>query len=102
VGRASVSVKSRSLSKFDIYFPRVRDVVAKTLNMPANLAQTRITLNTLLKRDLKCSPQSCHAVLNALATEFPGQFEPEMFKQAFLGYLDLLITDIIRAIKTQA
>jgi tetratricopeptide (TPR) repeat protein len=102
VGRPSVSVKSRTLSKFDIYFGRVRDVVAKTLNMAPSLAQTRITLNTLLKRDLKCSPQACMAVLNALATEFPGRFEPEMFKQAYLGFLDLLITDIIRAIKTDA
>ena len=58
VGKPAVSVKSRSLSKFDIYFPRVRTVVAKTLNMAPQLAQTRITLNTLLKRDLKCSPQS--------------------------------------------
>lgn len=102
VGKPAVSVKSRSLSKFDIFFPRVRAVVAKTLNMAPQLAQTRITLNTLLKRDLKCSPQACASVLNALATEFPGQFEPEMFKQAYLGYLDLLITDIIRAIQTDS
>jgi tetratricopeptide (TPR) repeat protein len=102
VGKPSVSVKSRSLSKFDIFFPRVREVVSKTLNMAPGLAQTRITLNTLLKRDLKCSPQTCATVLNALAKEFPGQFEPEMFKQAYLGYLDLLITDIIRAIQTDS
>ena len=102
VGKPAVSVKSRSLSKFDIYFPRVRDVVARTLKMAPGLAQTRITLSTLLKRDLKCTPQGCQAVLNALRAEFPGQFDPQMFKQAYLGFLDLLVTDIIRAIQTNS
>lgn len=102
VGKPAVSVKSRSLSKFDIYFPRVREVIARTLGMVPGVAQTRITLNTMLKRDLKCSPQACQQVLNALAREFPGQFDPLMFKQTYLGYLDLLVTDAIRAIQTDS
>lgn len=70
--------------------------------MVPGVAQTRITLNTMLKRDLKCSPQACQQVLNALAREFPGQFDPLMFKQTYLGYLDLLVTDAIRAIQTDS
>jgi hypothetical protein len=98
-GRGSLvrSVRSRHQSKFDIYFPRVRDVLAEALDMPEHIKK-RLTLDTLLKRHLKRTNQQCARVLRAMSEEFGSAFDHELFKSAIIGYLDLLISDLIRAI----
>ncbi|MBK8207874.1 MAG: hypothetical protein IPK87_13950 [Planctomycetes bacterium] len=96
-GAAVRSVRSRHQSKFDIYFPRVRDVLAEALDMPDHIKK-RLTLDTLLKRHLKRTNQQCARVLRAMANEFGSAFDHELFKSAVVGYLDLLISDLIRAI----
>jgi hypothetical protein len=98
-GRGSLvrSVRQRHQSKFDIYFPRVRDVLAEALDMPDHIKK-RLTLDTLLKRHLKRTNQQCARVLRAMSDEFGMAFDHELFKSAVIGYLDLLISDLIRAI----
>ncbi|MBX3460358.1 MAG: hypothetical protein KF696_10425 [Planctomycetes bacterium] len=91
------SVRSRHQSKFDIYFPRVRDVLAEALDMPDHIKK-RLTLDTLVKRHLKRTNQQCARVLRAMSNEFGAAFDHELFKSAVIGYLDLLISDLIRAI----
>jgi hypothetical protein len=91
------SVRARSHSKFDIYFPRVRDVVASALSMPEHIKK-RLTLDTLLKRHLKRSNAQCAKVLEAMSKEFGPAFDEPLFQAAVVGYLDVLIADLIRAI----
>jgi ribosomal protein L37E len=91
------SVRARHQSKFDIYFPRVRDVLAEALDMPEHIKR-RLTLDTLLKRHLKRTNQQCARVLRAMGNEFGEAFDEELFQSAVIGYLDLLISDLIRAI----
>lgn len=94
------SVRSRHQSKFDVYFPRVRDVLADALDMPDHIKR-RLTLDTLLKRHLKRTNQQCARVLRAMSNEFGDAFDEELFRSAIIGYLDLLISDLIRAINPQ-
>jgi len=91
------SVRARHQSKFDIYFPRVRDVIADSLDMPENIKK-RLTLDTLLKRHLKRSNQQCSKVLRAMTKEFGNAFDEPLFNAAVIGYLDILVADLIRAI----
>ncbi|MCB9933906.1 MAG: hypothetical protein H6841_10845 [Planctomycetes bacterium] len=98
-GRGAVvrSVRARNSSKFDVYFPRVRDVIADSLNMPDRIKK-QLTLDTLLKRHLKRTNQQCASVLRALSKEFGAAFDEPLFHSAVVGFLDLLIADLIRAI----
>jgi hypothetical protein len=91
------SVRAKHRSKFDIYFPRVRDVVAEALNMPDRIKK-QLTLDTLLKRHLKRSNQQCANVLRAMSREFGAAFDEPLFNSAVVGFLVLLIADLIRAI----
>ncbi|MHC4841046.1 MAG: tetratricopeptide repeat protein [Planctomycetota bacterium] len=91
------SVRMKPSSKFDIYFPRVRDVIAASLDMPDRIRKM-LTLDTLLKRHLKRSNQQCSRVLRAMSEEFGAAFDAPLFKSAIEGFLDLLIADLIRAI----
>lgn len=91
------SVRARHRSKFDVYFPRVRDVVAESLNMPDRI-KIQLTLDTLLKRHLKRTNQQCANVLRAMSREFGTAFDEPLFKSAVIGFLDVLIADLIRAI----
>jgi hypothetical protein len=65
--------------------------------MPDHIKK-RLTLDTLLKRHLKRTNQQCARVLRAMSDEFGMAFDHELFKSAVIGYLDLLISDLIRAI----
>lgn len=98
-GRGAVvrSVRARHNNKFDIYFPRVRDLIAETLDMPEHI-QRQLTLDTLLKRHLKRTNQHCAKVLRAMSKEFGSAFDEPLFQSAVNGFLDLLIADLIRAI----
>ena len=96
-GAAVRSVRARHSSKFDVYFPRVRDVIADALNMPDRIKK-QLTLDTLLKRHLKRSNQQCSTVLRAMTKEFGAAFDEPLFNSAVVGFLDLLIADLIRAI----
>ena len=98
-GRGAVvrSVRAKNSSKFDVYFLRVRDVVAEALNMPDRIKR-QLTLDTLLKRHLKRSNQQCANVLRAMSKEFGSAFDEPLFNSAVVGYLDVLIADLIRAI----
>lgn len=96
-GAPVASVRAQRQSKFDIYFPRVRDVVARALDMPERIKR-QLTLDTLLKRHLKRSNQQCARVLRAMSDEFGAAFDEPLFKSAVVGFLDLLIADLIRAI----
>lgn len=98
-GRGAVvrSVRAKNSSKFDVYFPRVRDVIADSLNMPDRIKK-QLTLDTLLKRHLKRTNQQCANVLRALSKEFGAAFDEPLFHSAVVGFLDLLIADLIRAI----
>lgn len=91
------SVRAKNSSKFDVYFPRVRDVVADALNMPDRIKR-QLTLDTLLKRHLKRSNQQCSSVLRAMSREFGMAFDEPLFNSAVVGFLDVLIADLIRAI----
>jgi hypothetical protein len=91
------SVRARHQSKFDIYFPRVRDVIAESLNMPEHIKK-RLTLDTLLKRHLKRTNQQCARALRAMTQEFGSAFDEPLFNAAVAGYLDILVADLIRAI----
>ncbi len=99
-GGKVASVRMRSHSKFDLYFPRVRQVVADALQMPARIVNL-MTLDTLLKRHFKRTNQQCALVLRAMSREFGASFDAELFRSAVVGYLDLLIADLIRAIKAE-
>jgi hypothetical protein len=96
-GAAVRSVRARHSSKFDVYFPRVRDVVADSLNMPDRIKK-QLTLDTLLKRHLKRTNQQCAKVLRAMSQEFGHAFDEPLFNSAVVGFLDVLIADLIRAI----
>lgn len=96
-GAAVHSVRARHSSKFDVYFPRVRDVIADALNMPDRIKK-QLTLDTLLKRHLKRSNQQCSNVLRAMTKEFGAAFDEPLFKSAVIGFLDVLVADLIRAI----
>ena len=96
-GAAVHSVRARHSSKFDVYFPRVRDVVAESLNMPDRIKK-QLTLDTLLKRHLKRTNQQCSSVLRAMSKEFGAAFDEPLFKSAVIGFLDVLVADLIRAI----
>lgn len=91
------SVRARHRSKFDVYFPRVRDVVAESLDMPDHI-KIQLTLDTLLKRHLKRSNQQCATALRAMTEEFGPAFDEPLFKAAIIGFLDVLMADLIRAI----
>lgn len=91
------SVRARHNNKFDIYFPKVRDLVADVLDMPEHI-QKQLTLDTLLKRHLKRTNQQCAKVLRAMTKEFGAAFDEPLFQSAVVGFLDLLIADLIRAI----
>lgn len=91
------SVRFARQSKFDIYFPKVRDVVATALDMPDRI-KIQLTLDTLLKRHLKRSNQQCSRVLKAMSEEFGVAFDAPLFNSAVIGFLDILIADLIRAI----
>jgi len=91
------SVRFARQSKFDIYFPRVREVVARALDMPDRI-KIQLTLDTLLKRHLKRSNQQCARVLRAMSEEFGVAFDAPLFNSAVIGFLDILIADLIRAI----
>lgn len=91
------SVRFSRQSKFDIYFPRVREVVARALDMPERI-KVQLTLDTLLKRHLKRSNQQCARVLRAMSEEFGVAFDAPLFNSAVIGFLDILIADLIRAI----
>ena len=95
------SVRMKPSSKFDIYFPRVRDVISDSLDMPDRIRHM-LTLDTMLKRHLKRSNQQCARVLRALSKEFGAAFDAPLFKSAVSGYLDLLLADLIRAIDPRA
>lgn len=94
------SVRARHRSKFDVYFPRVRDVVADALDMPERI-KIQLTLDTLLKRHLKRSNEQCEKVLRAMSGEFGPAFDEPLFKSAVIGFLDILIADLIRAVNPQ-
>jgi tetratricopeptide (TPR) repeat protein len=94
------SVRARHQSKFDVYFPKVRDVLAESLNMPDHVKR-RLTLDTLLKRHLKRSNEQCARALNAMAKEFGPAFDAPLFDAAVVGFLDVLVADLIRAINPQ-
>lgn len=96
-GAAVHSVRAKHSSKFDVYFPRVRDVIADALNMPDRIKK-QLTLDTLLKRHLKRSNQQCSSVLRAMSKEFGAAFDEPLFKSAVIGFLDVLVADLIRAI----
>ena len=96
-GAAVRSVRAKHSSKFDVYFPRVRDVIADALNMPDRIKK-QLTLDTLLKRHLKRSNQQCANVLRAMSKEFGAAFDEPLFNSAVVGFLDLLIADLIRAV----
>lgn len=96
-GAAVHSVRAKHSSKFDVYFPRVRDVISESLNMPDRIKK-QLTLDTLLKRHLKRSNQQCSNVLRAMTTEFGAAFDEPLFKSAIIGFLDVLVADLIRAI----
>lgn len=96
-GAPVASVRAARQSKFDIYFPRVREVVARALDMPDRI-KIQLTLDTLLKRHLKRSNQQCAAVLRAMSEEFGAAFDMPLFNSAVIGFLDILIADLIRAI----
>ena len=102
-GAAVHSVRARHSSKFDVYFTRVRDVVADSLNMPDRIKK-QLTLDTLLKRHLKRTNQQCATVLRAMTKEFGAAFDEVLFNSAVVGFLDVLIADLIRALnpKTDA
>lgn len=91
------SVRFSRRSKFDIYFPRVREVVANALDMPERI-KIQLTLDTLLKRHLKRSNQQCSRVLKSMSEEFGVAFDAPLFNSAVIGFLDILIADLIRAI----
>jgi hypothetical protein len=91
------SVRARHQSKFDVYFPRVRDVLAESLNMPEHVKK-RLTLDTLLKRHLKRDNEQCARALNAMSKEFGAAFDAPLFDAAVVGFLDVLVADLIRAI----
>ena len=96
-GAAVRSVRAKHSSKFDVYFPRVRDVVADSLNMPDRIKK-QLTLDTLLKRHLKRTNQQCANALRAMSKEFGSAFDEPLFNSAVVGFLDVLIADLIRAI----
>ena len=96
-GGAVASVRTRGDSKFDIYFPRIRDVIAVALRMPPRI-KTMVTLDTLMKRHLKRTNEQCGIVLDALSRELGEAFDATLFKAATEGHLDLLVADLIRAI----
>lgn len=96
-GAAVRSVRAKNSSKFDVYFPRVRDVISNSLNMPDRIKK-QLTLDTLLKRHLKRSNQQCSTVLRAMTREFGAAFDEPLFKSAVVGFLDVLVADLIRAI----
>ncbi|MCB9895873.1 MAG: hypothetical protein H6839_15610 [Planctomycetes bacterium] len=100
-GAAVRSVRAKHRSKFDIYFPRVRDVIADSLNMPDRI-KNQLTLDTLLKRHLKRTNQQCANVLRAMTKEFGAAFDEPLFNSAVVGFLDLLIADLIRAINPKS
>jgi tetratricopeptide (TPR) repeat protein len=100
-GGRVTTVRRQSSSKFDLFFVQVREVIAQALGMSPEAAADTITLNTLLKAHVGCTPHECGEVLAAMAEAFPGRFEPEMFRPAVLGYLDLLVADLIRAIQPE-
>ena len=91
------TVRAKHSSKFDVYFPRVRDVVADSLNMPDRIKK-QLTLDTLLKRHLKRTNAQCSNVLRAMSKELGSAFDAPLFNSAVVGFLDLLIADLIRAI----
>lgn len=97
LGASVHSVRMKPSSKFDIYFPRVRDVIADSLRMPDRIRKM-LTLDTLLKRHLKRSNQQCSKVLQGMSHEFGAAFDLPLFKSAVEGFLDLLVADLIRAI----
>ena len=73
------------------------DVIADALNMPDRIKK-QLTLDTLLKRHLKRSNQQCANVLRAMSKEFGAAFDEPLFNSAVVGFLDLLIADLIRAV----
>jgi hypothetical protein len=91
------TVRAKNSSKFDVYFTRVRDVVADSLNMPDRIKK-QLTLDTLLKRHLKRTNAQCSNVLRAMTKEFGAAFDEKLFNSAVVGFLDLLMADLIRAI----
>ncbi len=98
-GGRAVSISLRNQSKFDVLFPQVRKVVARAIGMDDHRANNLITLRTLLKRDFGLSTGDCARVLDAMSDEFGERFDAPLFKSALVGYLDLLIADLIRATK---
>lgn len=100
-GAPVASVRASRQSKFDIYFPRVREVVAKALDMPDRI-KIQLTLDTLLKRHLKRSNQQCATVLRSMSETFGAAFDAPLFNSAVIGFLDVLIADLIRAIDPRA
>lgn len=91
------SVRTREGSKFDLYFNRVREILAESLNMPQRITRM-VTLDTLLKRHLKRTNIQCSHVLDAMKAEWGDAFDKELFHAAVYGFLDLLVADLIRAI----
>ncbi|MCC6572739.1 MAG: hypothetical protein IT462_03015 [Planctomycetes bacterium] len=98
-GGAVASINVRNQSKFDVLFPTVRKVVATSMGMDEHRANNLITLKTLLKRDFGLTTMDCANVLNAMSREFGDRFDAPLFKSALVGFLDLLVADLIRATK---
>lgn len=96
-GAPVASARAQRQSKFDVYFPKVRDIVAASLDMPDRI-KVQLTLDTLLKRHLKRTNQQCALVLKAMSMEFGSAFDAPLFNSAVIGFLDILIADLIRAI----